>query len=87
MALKLSRVTDHGIGYIVLCLFCFVFMKSSPKLRHYRPLDEALTSFLAGTVCTEKAQSYLSHTCNQQRSKRRDEKDGPIGLNKSQLFA
>ena len=66
--MKLLSVTDHGIGHIVLCLSCFVFMliDGNPKLRQFRPLDGALTSFLAGKVCTEKAQSHLSH--NQQRS-------------------
>ena len=70
MALKLSSVTDHGIGYIVLhnVLFCFSenpSKLSKPKLRQFRPLDGTLTSFCAtGKVCTEKAQSHLSH--NQQ---------------------
>ena len=70
MVLNLSSVTEHGIGCIVLCLSCFVFIKSMetklPEIRQFRPTDGALTSFLAGKVCTEKAQSHLSH--NQQRS-------------------
>ena len=28
MALDLSSVTDNGIGSIMLCLSCFVFVKS-----------------------------------------------------------
>ena len=28
MVLNISSVTDHGIGCIVLCLSCFVFIKS-----------------------------------------------------------
>ena len=51
----------------------------------FRPLDGAFTSILAGTVCTEKAQSHMSR--NQQRFKEWGEKDGHNGLKKSQLFA
>ena len=71
MALNLSSVTDPGIGCIVLCLSCFVFIKSMetklPEIKaistYWRRVD---VGFLAGKVCTEKAQSHLSH--NQQRS-------------------
>ena len=50
MALKLSSVTDHGIGYCAsFALFCFFFENpwkpSNPELRQFRPLDGALTSF------------------------------------------
>ena len=89
MALKLSSVTDHGIGFIVLSLSCYPYENqwklSYSKLRQFRPLDGALTSFLAGKFCTKKDQSHLSHY--QQHSKRGVEKDGSNGLNKSQLFA
>ena len=70
-------------------MFCFYedpWKQSNPILRPVRPLDGALTSFMAGKFCTEKKkQSHLSH--NQHRSLRRGDKDGPNGFNNCQLFA
>ena len=70
MALKLSSDIDHASGYIVLVYLVLFYENpwkpSNPKLMHFRPVDGEFTSFFsAGIVCTENAQSHLSH--NQQR--------------------
>ena len=48
MALKLSSVTDHGIGYIVLCLSAFVIGLNKIQLFALCSMVEnfALTPFL-----------------------------------------
>ena len=85
MAVKLSSVTYHGIGYIVLCLL-FLWKSSTPKLWQFRPLDGALTSFFWQVKFAPKKPNLTRHIINNV-DKRRDEKDGSNGLNKSQLFA
>ena len=99
MALKLSSVTDHGIGSVVLV--CLVFNEnqwkpSNPKLRQFRRLDGgALTSFFFFFFCffffffflfLVKKPNLTCHIINTVH-KEGTEKDGPNGLNKSQLFA
>ena len=78
MALNLSSVTDHGIGCIVLSLscfffffvFCFFYKINGKQVTRNKGNFDILTArwrrFLAGKVCSEKAQSHLSRS--QQRS-------------------
>ena len=76
--------------HCALFVFCFYenpWKPSNPKLRQFRPLDVALTSFffLAGKVLPKKP-NLTCHIINNVH-KEGAEKDGTNGHNKSQLFA